>query len=733
MSSGYENACIEVGSNIDSYASVYSPITNIIYSFPYNVASTTLYMLDVATNITSAVANAIPSGRYISATYAPNNNKIYALNMTFSGTTTFIVVYDVLSRTFTTISINLNTIDFKYRPDISWINGAYASSNNCIYYVPQSDLNLIIINTIDNTVTYIPFYIGDDVSSFWGCIYSESTNQVHGIPCIIDPGVLYYYYFISVDTNTVNYNSNISIPTSGIISSVLGYNSGVLGANGKIYCFPYEQSIVLEINPRSGNNLPIFTFVNTLNTGIISSGAVSNLNNIIYCSSGSGYNKIYAINTNTLTFTNTISKPTTNEYYSTLFTNNGTMYATSSVSNSKLISLEYKLVFDQNYFINGINAVVLPGMIVPYVSIGSPIGWRICDGSAYDASNNPYLDAVLGNPVTKNLPNLNAYFLRGSGTASNVNYAAGSVRTFQTDAVKSHTHPITETPHTHTYRFNPITDAADTSSRSGAAGTVTFDTGTTVVDISINSIGDIETRPYCYGVNYIIKMDTDLLYDTSLLAYHPFDNTINASVALWNYNRYFINKTITNNITNYQIGTGGSNTVVINSAIGTPCLRIAYSQIGYSVNPPLFNRDNFTVTLWVRSEVYTNNQRFLSISPPGGGFAVLQHYNGRISWDTDGTYFKNYVISSTVVPQNTWAHISMVVNGTSLLYYVNNVLVSSQTRTAYGSSTTDPITYFVGSIDNTAAIDYLDELRIYNRSLSATEITEIYEYGGVLQ
>lgn len=155
------------------------------------------------------------------------------------------------------------------------------------------------------------------------------------------------------------------------------------------------------------------------------------------------------------------------------------------------------------YLEGGVNAVIMPGTIIAFPSDFVPPGWALCNGAAYNVSQNPILHEVLG--FSGVLPNLNAAFLRGSGTASNPNYVAGSVRTTQTDGFKWHTHPVSETPHTHPIVV-PNSVRADFGSRTGGF-TVTRQTSTNTTGVTVNSTGDAETRPFCYGIYYIIKLD----------------------------------------------------------------------------------------------------------------------------------------------------------------------------------------------------------------------------------
>lgn len=160
-----------------------------------------------------------------------------------------------------------------------------------------------------------------------------------------------------------------------------------------------------------------------------------------------------------------------------------------------------------SFLINGINATCLAGTIVAYVGIYPPIGWAMCDGSAYDAVANPFLDKALGYPTQKNLPNLNAFFLRGSETApSNLNYQGGNVRSMNNDSIKSHNHTTSERNHSHGYyRLVDISISyGDTQGLIGSGSSTTTDN--TTIGVTIDNTGESETRPFCYGINYIIKL-----------------------------------------------------------------------------------------------------------------------------------------------------------------------------------------------------------------------------------
>ncbi|MFA6552511.1 MAG: LamG domain-containing protein [Candidatus Paceibacterota bacterium] len=106
---------------------------------------------------------------------------------------------------------------------------------------------------------------------------------------------------------------------------------------------------------------------------------------------------------------------------------------------------------------------------------------------------------------------------------------------------------------------------------------------------------------------------------------------------------------------------------------------------------------------------------------------AIKHYN-----TTNGTI--TFTSSSTVVPRKKWQHLVAVYTGgstgTNIYLYLNGILVNSGTMTAVPQTSTLP-SYIGGSAGSgTFLIGFIDDLRIYNRALSATEIKKLYNMGG---
>jgi prepilin-type N-terminal cleavage/methylation domain-containing protein len=146
---------------------------------------------------------------------------------------------------------------------------------------------------------------------------------------------------------------------------------------------------------------------------------------------------------------------------------------------------------------------------------------------------------------------------------------------------------------------------------------------------------------------------------------------------------------------------------------------------------------NITLTAWIKqsassrntivSKGYTNEFDFLADSNCGVG--GLSFYQG------NGTSFAPVCSTSGLVPVNTWMFVAVtrvIVSGTStIVFYVNGNSVSGGTigsiyQPAIGSlgvnigRRSEVMNYFLGLID---------DVRIYNRALSAAEISALYNAG----
>ena len=198
-----------------------------------------------------------------------------------------------------------------------------------------------------------------------------------------------------------------------------------------------------------------------------------------------------------------------------------------------LTALDVSGVINTNtkYTINYIAIAPPIGSIMAYTVASSPDGWLLCDGSSISRADYNGLFLAIGTTfgnvdgTTFNLPDYRGAFLRGTGTHGS--YMGPSLNTSQNHATQTHSHTatsvVTDPGHTHNFTDNYFaenrgsgqnrygTNAAtdnDNDLYSVANVTASATTGISVATTVANSTTSVdtnETRPYNYGVWWIIK------------------------------------------------------------------------------------------------------------------------------------------------------------------------------------------------------------------------------------
>lgn len=164
----------------------------------------------------------------------------------------------------------------------------------------------------------------------------------------------------------------------------------------------------------------------------------------------------------------------------------------------------------------------------------------------------------------------------------------------------------------------------------------------------------------------------------------------------------------------------------------------------------------FTLSIWLYRGIagYGGNQTILSL---GDGNASLAN-NVVLGWEINNSEKQQFAVQTSVgnkvrwaqtdvVPQNTWTHLAVTFNGetaaTDPVLYMNGV---SQSVTRIGNATTSSMREInsVGGGDSYMAAVHdgvayktmqevgLDELAVYNVTMSADKVYELYASGGVL-
>ena len=149
-----------------------------------------------------------------------------------------------------------------------------------------------------------------------------------------------------------------------------------------------------------------------------------------------------------------------------------------------------------------------------------------------------------------------------------------------------------------------------------------------------------------------------------------------------------------------------------------------------SLGANFFRGSNWTISMWVNPQLTgnANQELFMGVwhepriylNSPGG---FLQ-FAGFIS----SVYTTLIPSTANVFSANTWVHVAIVSNGTNYLLYKNGAQVNSSAYQQIDGGATQFRLAADGS-GNGAFNGKIDEVRIYNRALSAAEVTALYNLG----
>ncbi len=243
----------------------------------------------------------------------------------------------------------------------------------------------------------------------------------------------------------------------------------------------------------------------------------------------------------------------------------------------------------------------------------------------------------------------------------------------------------------------------------------------TVFDIDNDSKVDIVTANF-YGSNLSILKNIGI-QSNGLVAHYPFNGNAGDSSGFGNHG---------------TLGIGSDAPILTADRLGNP--NSAYYFDGttdiINVNPHISLRPNRSVSIavWIKSEVKTaNTWNFIltyryGTTQPFDSYKISTNpiYNNNWTFGIANESTGNQVELINKFPKqdNVWMHIATVFDGATMKIYTNGVLdttlITSISNIAYssgvlaiGNSLTTAIHSFKGA---------MDDLRIYNRALSSTEI-----------
>lgn len=136
--------------------------------------------------------------------------------------------------------------------------------------------------------------------------------------------------------------------------------------------------------------------------------------------------------------------------------------------------------------------------------------------------------------------------------------------------------------------------------------------------------------------------------------------------------------------------------------------------------------DTMTICFWYKADTLSGVRAMVSTRDSGGSYIIF-NVNSYFSWDQNYLFAQNRWDKMFVQTVSTWYHVAAVKNsGESRDLYINGVWVASD-PTGGTSSTGSPFT--VGRDSGIAQYFWdgkIDDVRIYNSNLNASDIASIY-------
>jgi len=134
--------------------------------------------------------------------------------------------------------------------------------------------------------------------------------------------------------------------------------------------------------------------------------------------------------------------------------------------------------------------------------------------------------------------------------------------------------------------------------------------------------------------------------------------------------------------------------------------------------------NGFTVSMWVKPEKATVGCPFGTIN---GNIRLYMLINSSL-WQI-GLGNTGNIATGLAVDVNKWQHVVLVLNGSNATFYKNAVADSAPDSYTPFSITLAPL---IGRLGANSASDFtgsVDDVRVYNRALSATEVAQLYNTG----
>jgi hypothetical protein len=382
------------------------------------------------------------------------------------------------------------------------------------------------------------------------------------------------------------------------------------------------------------------------------------------------------------------------------------------------------------------------------------------NGNANDVSGNNLNGTIIGSPafVADRWGNTNSaiYFTGGVGNRVEIN-----------DHALLHTASITITAWVNaTGNSGTINTIVDKPLGTGPSDswhfglTPAWNLSSWIFNDPGSSIGSQVTSPVSTGEwHYVVATFSNttklhkLYVDGILRATNTFNNTIG-----YDNNKMYIGAALENNGLNFpmdgvldeikiyddtftaqQIASDYAAAISYNNPGSGNAIYFNGTQDNYALLPSLLNGTNiFTTDFWVKTTDNNSNPTFWqnptlvgNVNPtsPDGDFGITLN-NGQIGvWSGICSCGDQVLQTTKTINDNTWHHVAAVSDGTSLVLYVDGMLLPGSISTAGGTLQTAERPWIIGRgnsccSNGSAANATIDEFRVWNVALTQSQIRD---------
>ena len=151
-----------------------------------------------------------------------------------------------------------------------------------------------------------------------------------------------------------------------------------------------------------------------------------------------------------------------------------------------------------------------------------------------------------------------------------------------------------------------------------------------------------------------------------------------------------------------------------------------YATVPYSAS---YDLSTFTLMCWINTTAYGGT--VLSRNPYAAWeFCINVGRTDSSITQGQPSFFNGsaWTSAGTAVNNGTWQHVAVVVGAGTTSFYINGQLSGSPTQTAPSTNSSIGICMAQRYGDGVPLPGYLDDVRIYNRALSAAEIANQYQW-----